>query len=902
MNSHKAIYNITLSQPFIPALARGLVNRFASNTGACLVLLPTQRSCRALAYQLRELNCTQLPTIKPLGDVIPDPEADTTPNLNRVMALMPWLRAYFPEPAYALYMANYFCKLWEEMLLEQCDWQDLLKCLPNSVPSINTNSADQARWRENLVVLQRVAERFPEWWHQLPGTSKIEQRVAKIQATINEWHQSPPATPIIIAGSTGSMPMTRNLIKTVRNLPQGAIVLAGLDQHLPETVWSNLHSYHPQAPFAALLADLECEREQVSLWLRPEVGLCQHHQVQGISYALHDQYQLAKAENMQLPLQLIVAPTQREEARAIVNLIKDDVLSANPHAEIAIITANSELRRYLSLELQQAGLDKVTDDSAVGSLRETPAAMLFLLMTELLRPHLNSVHLLAVLRHPLLKIKVGAQVWQHSELLSLSWQLESKWLRPLALHGKTWNQIRLLLNHHQEVEQPEVQLLIQLCDMARVDHDGNWWQAHRQCWQFLVNNHAEIHTADWAEFLELIPDQMRWSDLDQYIKWLECALTMKAYNQPSSHKSKPNIHLLKPLDARLWSGDVVILAGLNHDDWPQTSAPDPWLSERLRTQIGLHLHDRRIGLAALDFCQFFANPRIVLTRSNYQNPAVWWLKLTAVLGPGQELERALPLTAPSRVYNWPEPDREMRPQRFSLREVQRLLQDPYSFYLRNILQTQTPPPLVTTAAAQAKSWRQLMLYVAKILEDDGQVTDYDLLVDRIAPELSNFSRYQLKRVVQAAVPLLQHPEIIQCANNIEGKFTLELGPSGGKVTLEGTIDRLELHRDNTVKVIGYTSNTVPTFTDLVSGRDCMLLLQGIMLTAGGVTGWEVPPEGKLLLSLWRLRGTEPPVTVHNFVKADLPCLAQAEVNLRQVLSHFMTAPYQSGRGKNRFKT
>ena len=65
--------------------------------------------------------------------------------------------------------------------------------------------------------------------------------------------------PVIAAGSTGSMPSTAMLLETIASLPQGAIVLPGLDTDLDETSWRMILAEgeeavgHPQYGLAALL-------------------------------------------------------------------------------------------------------------------------------------------------------------------------------------------------------------------------------------------------------------------------------------------------------------------------------------------------------------------------------------------------------------------------------------------------------------------------------------------------------------------------------------------------------------------------------------------------------------------------------------------------------------------------
>src|SRR5256885_7498107 len=55
---------------------------------------------------------------------------------------------------------------------------------------------------------------------------------------------------VIAAGSTGSIPATAELLKTIAQLPNGAVVLPGLDSDLDEPSWdrSEEHTSELQSP------------------------------------------------------------------------------------------------------------------------------------------------------------------------------------------------------------------------------------------------------------------------------------------------------------------------------------------------------------------------------------------------------------------------------------------------------------------------------------------------------------------------------------------------------------------------------------------------------------------------------------------------------------------------------
>src|SRR5438067_474988 len=80
--------------------------------------------------------------------------------------------------------------------------------------------------------------------------------------------------PVIVAGSTGSIPATAALIATVAQLPHGAVVLPGLDTDLDEHSWRLIAGNdkggvaaapgHPQFAMAALLSRIGIGRDAVA--------------------------------------------------------------------------------------------------------------------------------------------------------------------------------------------------------------------------------------------------------------------------------------------------------------------------------------------------------------------------------------------------------------------------------------------------------------------------------------------------------------------------------------------------------------------------------------------------------------------------------------------------------------
>ncbi len=50
---------------------------------------------------------------------------------------------------------------------------------------------------------------------------------------MEQWEETPPQHPIILAGSTGSRGTTLLLMQAIAKLPQGAVILPGFDFDMP---------------------------------------------------------------------------------------------------------------------------------------------------------------------------------------------------------------------------------------------------------------------------------------------------------------------------------------------------------------------------------------------------------------------------------------------------------------------------------------------------------------------------------------------------------------------------------------------------------------------------------------------------------------------------------------------
>ena len=111
-----------------------------------------------------------------------------------------------------------------------------------------------------------VGEHWPKILAERGQIDALDRRTRAIRAQAERWRERPPATPVIAAGSTGSQPATRELLAVIAGLPQGAVVLPGLDREMDDGELEQLDPTHPQFGLRELLLALGRERGEVADW------------------------------------------------------------------------------------------------------------------------------------------------------------------------------------------------------------------------------------------------------------------------------------------------------------------------------------------------------------------------------------------------------------------------------------------------------------------------------------------------------------------------------------------------------------------------------------------------------------------------------------------------------------
>jgi len=641
----------------------------------------------------------------------------------------------------ALWLARDLTELMDEIETEGATWSKLGDLVPDGLANW---------WQVTLAFLSIVSEQWPAMLTELNRSNPAAHRNALILAEAARLQRNPPAGPVIAAGSTGSIPATATLLATIARLPQGAVVLPGLDQAIDEDAWNaigrtqdDLSVYgHPQYQLRKLLNRLGIVRADAE-----PLGKSPPHRalrLAALSEALRpadttDAWSNRRGSLSQAELQsafagvtLLDAPTERDEALAIAIALRQAI--EEPGKTAALVTSDRILARRVSAELRRFNI--LADDSGGIPLGKTPPATLLLQAVRAVFTPGDPIAILSLLKHPLLSLGLErATVRRAAEMIelvalrggtgrpdlaTLSTSFETRfsdlgaaerqpfWLP--RIDAARLEAARAVLTALETALAPLVALReggrftteaatrvsVEVLEALGRSHDGS-----------LTGLYAGDAGAGLADFLRaLVGTQAGYEILPGEWPGVLDALIAPEAVKPSV-TGDGRIAIWGALEARLQTVDVLAIGGLNEGTWPRRAEPDRFLSRGMKNGLSLEPPERRIGQAAHDFVMALGGEQVILSRAARSGdapavPSRWLQRLTTFLGDevaetcrargrillhwAQKLDERQDVPFAKRPE--PKPPIAARPKHFSVTDIETLRRDPYAIYAKKILRLQ----------------------------------------------------------------------------------------------------------------------------------------------------------------------------------------------------------------------
>jgi ATP-dependent helicase/nuclease subunit B len=789
------VFTIAPGVPFLKTLAEALctgelVPGFLDNGDPlCLadvtIYVPTRRAARALRSVFAERGASKtaiLPTIRPLGEfeedagffdeagavsLALDPPIEPEERILELAKLVRHWAGYLPThiralfgsdplvlpstPADAVWLARNLADLMDEVARENGDWTALDALVPDELAGW---------WQLTLEFMSIVSKQWPHYLKDNGLSDPVPFRNAIMRTETERLKREGARGPIIAAGSTGSLPATAELLQVIASLPQGAVVLPGLDKAMDEESWAALvpddktpSVYgHPQYGLKKLLQRFGVLRDGVE-----EIG-APHQEIAirnaAISNALMpaettykwSEARAADATTGFTNVSEIVAANEAQEAIAIAVALREAV-QANA-VPAALVTTDRTLARRVSAELERFGIK--ADDSGGTPLDQSPPAALFRLMLDVVFRPTDPVSLLALLKHPLASLgKARAKTRRDAEVLEL-----------LALRGGVVSlELPSVLEALKSVgvghERSFMPSYLKRIKAAPTEHAVDLALALSNAITPLMHFAASTDTVTVARAVKISIEAFEALGRDEtgglaklyegdageaLAKHLRALLLTKGdfsfepYEWPSIYNalmsgqtvkprsgSDPRVHIWGALEARLQPIETIVLGGLNEKTWPARPADDPLLSRGMKAGINIEPPERRVGLAAHDFQMLMGTKRVILSRSVRLEgapsvPSRWLQRVHALIGRdavkamqaraahyahwGRQLDLGLaPISEPRPC---PTPALHLRPTSFSVTEITKLRRDPYAIHAKRILGLEPLEPLLREPDAQER--------------------------------------------------------------------------------------------------------------------------------------------------------------------------------------------------------
>ncbi len=929
------VFTIAPHVAFVDALAKGLLARTAGNPIALAraqVLLPNRRAVRALGDAFVRLSGggLLLPRMTPIGDVDADEalgrfDGDLTTDADLLPAIDPTKRRLLlaqlvrrwrdgVSAIEALRLADQLAAAFDALAFEEIDPAALTGFAPDDIAH---------HWEATLAFFRVVLDLWPPLLASHAEIDPATRNRALLDALAARWKATPPGL-VVAAGMAGVAPPVARLLRVIARLPQGLVVLPGLDTAMSDDAWGAIRCHlsdgdadepadparnseeHPQFALKCLLHHLDVARGEIADWGEttaldgPAGRAVEVARAMAPAAFTGDWRHRAVDATLFAHVRAVTAATPAEEAQVIALALRRAL--DTPGKTAALVTPDRGLARRVAAHVARWGIE--VDDSAGTPLRVTPPGALLLALVEAAARGFAPVALLAVLKHPLVR-RGDARLGWLEQVRRLDLALRG--VRPApgldgtgaqvdaedARLSPWWAEVAALLD---PLERLFAAPTVSFADLMAALREA----AAALCGDALWARPEGRALASLVDALETHGHHLDPFDPPDAPALIAAFLSETAVRQPFG--KHPRLAIYGTLEARLQRADLMILGGMNEGVWPARPVPDPWLAPKLRSHLALPSLERRIGLAAHDFVSALGGPEVLLTRARRDEtapavPSRFWLRLHALggdamrsdddlLGIARALDAApqVPATRPA-----PAPPAALRPRRISVTAAERLKADPYSYYAATMLRLQALEALDADASA-AERGTAVHAILEEWVKRGGadpatlpRFTEAELIRWDGHPLMRALWAPRVRRAMEWVVEQMSVWEAegwTPAAAEADGQIELANG-----ITLRGKADRIDRSDAGALAIVDYKTGVIPSHAQVAGGFALQMGLLGWLVEEGRLGGVAKGPIGAM--RYWKLGGGTDPG------KASDPLRFRSEVtmvadHILATKAHFMT--------------
>ncbi|MFN5128634.1 MAG: double-strand break repair protein AddB [Sphingomonadaceae bacterium] len=770
------------------------------------------------------------------------------------------------SPAEALRLARKLAELIDALEVDLVDF--------SQIADIKIEADLAGHWQSAYARLLQILPAYRSALTARKLMGPAERRNHLLAALEQRLAQNIDTAPVIAVGITTSAKAVARLLRRVARMPNGHVILPGVDLDLSDARWDDLSpstddnpgfgrrqnvEVHPQFHLKHLLELMGIDRSEIDILptarLKPESAtISEIFCLPEHSIYWQDLPPLRKS----LPhVKWLEAEDSAQEAKAIAVRIRGALEVAGKR--VALITPDRELAVRVAGQLHRWGIE--VDDSAGIPLLQTPPGTLALALVDAIWSRFSASSILAIAKHPLVFAGTQRLAWlDHVRQLDLALRGTASGIGLSAITRRLqtahkpnealiawWSGVATQLAPLERADgQPFEDVLASLRDVATALTDGGIWRGASG--RELTQNWEEVTSSDLSTLGRVDATGL----LATFKEIFSGAVVRPPYG------GHPRVAIYGLLEARLQQADYLICSGLNEGTWPQIAQPDPWLAPAIRRHLKLPTLDRNIGLSAHDLATALGAQEVLLTRARRDRggPTVasrFLLRIKALMGAALAVDDAHlawadALDRPAKKEPFakrpsPMPNAEQRLVSLSVTDFDQLKSDPYSFYAKRILGL---PVLEKVDAEPSYAWRGSLVH--DILEK--WFTHDNCAVDKLV------ARADVLLAQEANDPLLRtlwQPRIAAGLRWVADETKRLMAEEGRVVAVaeqpgtvhikgiavRGRVDRIDRTADGDLVIIDYKTGTPPSTKQINAGFALQLGLIGYMaeeLAIKGVSG------------------------------------------------------------------
>jgi len=872
------IFNIPSNYHFFDSFIEWLRETFSDNIGDVKILFPNRRACREFQNVFigkMDLNAV-VPKFKAVGDISYDDFLDSFPKqqinsiideLFKIKRLDGFDYLFFLSHeiiktkvfgenisfTQALSIATQLKNLFDDIEREEID----LKLL------YEIDDSDLAAHR------QFTLEFLKKFYLRVKNSvlkNNIFSHVGYQNFVINKFAESVAIqglkSPLIIAGSTGSVNYGKRLIQAIAKDKNGHVILYGLQQNVKMKDYE-VDDTHPQHIIRELLKSMALEVDNVKEIAFEKFRICDKSRIDFLSYlmlissqthqwqALETKIDLLKVESdFKKNFSYLEICNEIEEAKIVLALVCKAVKN---NKKIAVISGDKKFVELLKIELKKSSLE--FNDSRSIDLSDSKLVNLILLLLELCENNFESATLLALLKHyyspyfddkNLIDFEISILREQRSSagLEGIKEKLKSPVEKRLPLQNKdTQNFFMNFLQDISAIINIEGDVDLAFYIQALIKTIENFTRKN------LVDLIAlEGASEELTQLFEKLKSMQGFAiNTKDSLQFFQHLFAQISYFEKFDAASQ--IQILSPIEARLLNFDILILSSLNHGNFPQIESEN-WLGRKIRRDLGIDLVAKKIGQNAYDFCNYLSNKEVIMTRSKTINGVgaiaspfmlrfdILCKKLSIKISDVANYYDSLNLSLNNKhkalqAVLSPNPPREFRPKKLAITDISKLISNPYQIYARKILQLQE-----LNKIDYEPEYKEFGSFVHKALEEFVKSLQSQENFIKKAKEI--FAQY----FISEESKLIWWPKFENIFKNfIDDNSALETRKNYVEVPVKiiikdillvGKIDRVSFFENDELEIFDYKTGQIPATREVISGSQPQLTISALMLCLGSI--------------------------------------------------------------------